>query len=573
MLPGTIEKAVRSLPTVIGSGRRVNGLFRLMKSPLLWEQAYQKIAPNKGAMTPGVDGQTLDGFSPEKVRTIIDRLAEGSYRPQPARRVYILKVNGKKRPLGVPTTEDKLVQEVARMLLEQIYEPLFAQHSHGFRSGHSCHTALESIRATWTGMKWLIDVDVVGFFDHIDHEVLIGLLEKRIVDRRFVRLIRGLLKAGYMEDWVYHRTYSGTPQGGVVSPLLANIYLHELDMFMQQRIASFTKGDKRARSKDGRRLSLRIGYLRKKVDALRAEGHPDSPQIASLLEEIGRLKAERATVPASDAFDPNYRRLRYCRYADDFLIGIIGSKAEARQIMDEVRNFLTDHLKLTISAEKSGIRKASDGARFLGYEVCTTTNRNPHKATFKGRPTLRRGLMDRLQLHVPRERVIRFVNAKGWGDYEAFRPRGRPALHFASEVEIVLAYNAEWRGFANYYALADNVKRKLNKGGYFALLSCVKTIAGKHRTSARKIFATLRRGMDFFLRFEVGDKTRAIKLWQLKDLRRHPRTWGGIDSPPSGQFVFSRTELVERLNARACERCGRTDLPCEVHHVGNVTNQ
>ncbi len=229
MLPDTIERAVRSLPTIIRSGRRVNGLFRLMKSPLLWEHAYQQIAPNKGAMTPGVDGKTLDGFSPEMVRSIIDRLADGSYRPKPVRRVYIPKANGKKRPLGVPTTEDKLVQEVVRTLLEQIYEPLFSQHSHGFRKERSCHTALESIRAKWTGVKWLIDVDVVGFFDNIDHDVLIGLLEKRIADRRFVRLIRGLLKAGYIEDWVYHRTYSGTPQGGVVSPMLANIYLHELD--------------------------------------------------------------------------------------------------------------------------------------------------------------------------------------------------------------------------------------------------------------------------------------------------------------------------------------------------------
>jgi RNA-directed DNA polymerase len=287
-----------------------------MKSLLLWEQAYQRIAPNKRAMTPGMDGQTFDGFSPQKVRSIIDRLAEGSYRPRPVRRVYIPKASGKKRPLGVPTMEDKLVQEVVRMLLEQIYEPLFSQHSHGFRSGRSCHTALESIRATWTGMKWLIDVDVVGFFDNIDHNVLIGLLEKRIADRRFIRLIRGLLKAGYIEDRVYYRTYSGTPQGGVVSPMLANIYLHELDMFMQQRIASFTKGDKRARSEDGRRLGLCIGYLRKKVDAMRAEGHTASPQVVSLLEEIARLKVERATVPASDAFDPNYRRLRYCRYAD-----------------------------------------------------------------------------------------------------------------------------------------------------------------------------------------------------------------------------------------------------------------
>ncbi|WP_222594266.1 reverse transcriptase domain-containing protein, partial [Kozakia baliensis] len=292
MLPNTIEKAVGSLPTVVRSGRRVNGLFRLMKAPLLWEMAYQKIAPNKGAMTPGVDGDTFDGFSPEKVRAIITRLADGSYRPSPVRRVYIPKANGKKRPLGVPTTEDRLVQEVVRTLLEQIYEPLFSQRSHGFRPGRSCHTALEHIRATWTGVKWLVDVDVVGFFDNIDHDVLLGLLEKRIADRRFIALLRGMLKAGYVENWVFHRTYSGTPQGGVVSPMLANIYLHELDELMEAKVASFTRGGRRAPSVEGRRIMNRLTRLRKQVDQLRAAKGEDDPQITSMLDEIGRLKAE-----------------------------------------------------------------------------------------------------------------------------------------------------------------------------------------------------------------------------------------------------------------------------------------
>lgn len=570
MLPNTVLRAVESLPTVVASGRQVNGLFRLMKSPLLWEQAYQKISPNKGAMTPGVDGDTFDGYSPEKVAAIIARLADGSYRPQPVRRVYIPKANGKKRPLGVPTTEDKLVQEVVRSLLEQIYGPLFSEHSHGFRPARSCHTALESIRSVWTGVKWLVDVDIVGFFDNIDHDILMNLLNKRIADKRFLALIREMLKAGYIEDWVYHKTHSGTPQGGVVSPILANIYLHELDSFMQNRIEAFDKGTRRSPSVEGRRIMNRLARLRKRVDQLRAEGHGDTPEITSILDEIGRLKAERMTVPASNAFDPNYKRLRYCRYADDFLIGIIGSKAEARQIMSEVRQFLTDQLKLVVSDEKSGIRKASDGARFLGYDICTHTNRNAHKASFAGRPTVRRGLADRLQLHVPRDRVVRFVNSKGWGDYDAFRPRQRPALTLASDVEIVLAYNAELRGFANYYALADDVKRKLNKAGYMALMSCVKTIAAKHKTSKRVIFRQLRQGQDFYVRFKVGDEDRAIKLWQLKDLRRTARAWGKIDLLPFPQFVFSRTELVERLNARECERCGATDVPCEVHHVRKV---
>lgn len=571
MLPSSVARAVESLPTVVRSGRRVNGLFRLMKTSPLWVQAYQKIAPNKGAMTPGVDGKTFDGFSPEKVASIIKRLADGTYRPQPVRRVYIPKANGKKRPLGMPTTEDKLVQEVVRSLLEQIYEPVFSQHSHGFRPARSCHTALDGIRSVWTGVKWLVDVDVVGFFDNIDHDILMSLLERRIADTRFLALIRGMLKAGYVEDWVYHKTYSGTPQGGVVSPILANIYLHELDQFMRAKIEGFDKGTKRSPSVEGRRITNRLTRLRKKVDQLRAERQgEDSPEIASMLDEINRLIAERKTVPASDAFDPNYKRLRYCRYADDFLIGVIGGKDEARQIMAEVRQFLTGTLKLSVSDEKSGIRKASDGTRFLGYKVCTNTNDNAHRATFAGRRTVRRGLADRLQLHVPRDRIVRFVNGKGWGDYDAFRPRQRPALTLASDVEIVLAYNAELRGFANYYALADDAKRKLNKAAFMALMSCAKTIAAKHRTSARAIFARLRQGQDFYIRFKVGDEQRAIKLWRLKDLDKTPRKWGTIDLAPFPQFVFSRTELVERLNARVCERCGRSDLPCEVHHVRKI---
>ncbi|WP_201765275.1 group II intron reverse transcriptase/maturase [Phenylobacterium zucineum] len=234
------------------------------------------------------------------------------------------------------------------------------------------------------------------------------------------------------------------------------------------------------------------------------------------------------------------------------------------------RTFLAEHLKLTVSDEKSGIHKASDGARFLGYEVCTSTNHNPHRAIFKDRPTLRRGLADRLKLRVPRDRVVGFVNGRGWGDYDAFRPRQRAALTLTSDVEIVLAFNAEWRGFANYYALADDVKRKLNKAGYMALMSCLKTIAAKHRSSVPKVAARMRVGTDFYVRFKVGDEARAIKLWQLKDLRRDVRTWGGLDMSPSPQFVFSRTEMVERLNARQCERCGGTDQPCEVHHVRRI---
>lgn len=573
MLPSTVEKAIGSLPAVVRSGRRVNGLFRLMKSPTLWDQAYQKVAANKGALTPGVDGRTFDGYSPEKVRAIIARLRNGTYKPAAVRRVFIPKADGRLRPLGIPTTEDRLVQEVVRILLNEIYEPLFCEDSHGFREGRSCHTALKNVYAVWTGVKWLVDVDVVGFFDNIDHDILIRLLEKRLADKRFIALIRGMLKAGYIEDWRFHRTLSGTPQGGVVSPLLANIYLHELDEWMQARMAIFNKGKKRAIFPEYRRATDRLFRLRRQVERLRASEVPDQGAITSLLDEIGRLSARCRTMPATDSFDPSYRRLRYCRYADDFIIGVIGSKAEARQIMEEVRTFLADHLKLTVSEQKSGISHASDGARFLGYDIHTHTHPNAHRANFgHGRRVTRRGLRDRVKLRVPREKVLRFVRDKKWGDFDACKPTHRAALIYASDVEIALAYNAELRGFASYYALACDVKRKLNKAEYLAFGSFLRTLAAKHKSTTTRIARRLRRGQDFYIRYEARGKPRAVKLWKLKDLEKKVVRYGAIDAALRTPFVYHDTELVERLNARTCERCGRDDRPCEIHHLRRLSD-
>jgi len=360
--------------------------------------------------------------------------------------------------------------------------------------------------------------------------------------------------------------------GGLVSPLLANVYLHELDEFMQNQISSFDKGNHRALPPAYRCMRGRISRLRKQVERLRSQECADEAQISSRLADIGRLNAECRAIPATDAFDPNYRRLRYCRYADDFLIGVAGSKAEARQIMGKVRVFLADSLKLTVSEEKSGITHGSDGARFLGYDVCTRSNPKSHRAEFGGRRVTRRGLRDRLHLNVPREKVVSFVNGKGWGNYDASKPTHRTALLYASEVEIALAYNAELRGFANYYALANDVKRKLNKAEYLAFGSFLRTIARKHNSTTARVAKRLRRGQDLQVRFMVQGKIRSVKLWKLKDLEKKVRTYGAIDTTPRLPYLFNRTELVERLNARECERCGRSDQPCEVHHLRRLSD-
>jgi group II intron reverse transcriptase/maturase len=318
MLPETIHRRLDSIPNLSRQGKRINGLFRLLDGPELWQKAYEEIAQNQGALTPGSTSNTLDGFSLERVENIIRAIKEGRYQFAPVRRIHIPKPNGKTRPLGIPTADDKLVQAAVKLLLELVYEPVFSDHSHGFRRQRSCHTALDQIRRLWNGTKWIIEVDVVSFFDNISHSVLLRLLSKRIDDKRFLDLIENMLKAGVMEDWEFKPSFSGTPQGGVASPILANIYLHELDQFMAKMKADFDQGKGRRRTAEYRHLKGVIGRKRAVLATLKAEGaNVTSTEVATLLAELEDLEKRLLLTPSADPMDPGYRRLSYCRYADD----------------------------------------------------------------------------------------------------------------------------------------------------------------------------------------------------------------------------------------------------------------
>jgi group II intron reverse transcriptase/maturase len=573
MQAASIETRIGRLPALSRAGKRINGLHRLMRSSHLYELAYMRVSRNQGALTPGIDGATFDGMSLEKIARLTRQVAEGSYRPRPVRRVYIPKANGKSRPLGIPTVEDRLVQEVIRTILQAIYEPVFLHESHGFRPGRSCHTALETIQRTWTGTKWLIEVDVRGFFDNIDHAVLLSLLERRIDDPRFVGLIRAMLEAGYMEDWTVERTYSGTPQGGVVSPLLANIYLHELDLFMSEMKAGFDRGAKRRVNPAYKSAESAIRRLRRKVEAIRANG-ADEAEVSAVFERIAALDEARRTMPSTDPMDPNFRRLRYCRYADDFLIGVIGSKEEARAMMATVQAFLAERLHLDVSAEKSGISDASKGSRFLGYDIRTVAPRRPtvmvERRRSDGSPMRvpRRPSTGNVRLTVPRDRVTAFCRRNGYGNLEQRRADVRPQFLSSSDAEIIVAYNAEFRGFANYYALANGVKRSLSLLELIVTSSLFKTIANRHRTSVRKTSRQLRTGSGYVLEHIIQEEPRVLGVWLLKHLRPRTRTDPVVDVVSTALgLARSRNDLITRLNARLCEACGNRDGPFEVHHV------
>src|SRR5260370_20423440 len=316
MLTATVIRRLEALGTISQQGKRLNGLFRLMENPIVWHEAYANIYANDGALTKCVDEVTLDGFSKPRVASIIARLKAGTYRFKPVRRTYIRKANGKKRPLGVSSGDDKLVQEVVKIILARIYEPVFENSSHGFRSGRSPHTALEQIRQEWTAVKWLVDMDLQSYFDTIPHDVLITLLKKKIEDKRFIRLIKAMLDAGYLEDWTYHTTYSGVPQGSIVSPILANVYLHELDLFIKELKKRFEQGKKRKKNLLYYRYADRIKRLRAKWDSLKGkEGTEKALQV--IQDEIRRTDQLRKQIPSGDPFDAGYKRVFYARYADD----------------------------------------------------------------------------------------------------------------------------------------------------------------------------------------------------------------------------------------------------------------
>lgn len=581
MLSDRLIKKLEGIEKCSKGNHKVRRLFDIMvNNPELWVQAYANIYPNSGAVTPGVDGISLDGLSHNRITMLIQKLKEDKYPYQPAKRVYIPKAKGSKRPLGIPSGNDKLLQEVTRILLERVYEPIFSENSHGFRPNRSCHTALEQIRHIWNGSKWLIEFDIKGFFNQLDHQLLLQFLEKRIDDLKFLRVIRRMLKAGYLEDWKFHKTYSGTPQGGIASPILANIYLHELDEFMEKKIKSFSQGKKRARNPEERRMSNQKTALSKQIEHFKALGNEQAAH--RLFTQWKTLGEIQRSFSSGKPDDPHFKRLWYCRYADDLVVAVIGSKEEAQQIKSSIIQFIEERLNLECSPQKTRIVHASEGIRFLGYNVLTLTTPRLRKVKQRGRYVLKRSLRDQMDLQVPREKVHQFCHKKNYGSFDQVKGIHRKYLIWQSDLEIISVFNAELRGIANYYALASNVKTELNRLFYIAKMSAVKTLAAKHKSRTGAIYR--RFGKEVKVSYKSQGKDKVRKLFTLKDLeRKKPSTYGKlgydtlissgkeVDQLPQFFKYRSKAELIQRLNARECEYCGTTQGNFEVHHVRKLS--
>ncbi len=534
------ERGKRGLP--------LTHVYRLLFNPALYLHAYGKIYRNKGAMTKGSTAETVDAMSLSKINAIIELLRYERYRWTPVRRIYIEKKHSKKmRPLGMPSWSDKLLQEVIRLILSAYFEPQFSSHSHGFRPNRGCHTALSESYHQWVGTTYFIEGDIAACFDSLDHTVMMNTLRETIHDGRFLRLIETLLQAGYLEDWRYHQTLSGCPQGSILSPVLANVYLNTVDTFVETVLMpQYTKGERR---------KMNPIYTR-------VQGEAQRRRRAGQWKEAKALRKQQQQLPCYDTTDPDYRRLRYLRYADDILLGFAGPRAEAEQIKRQLGDFLRERLKLTLSQEKTLITHArTQAARFLGYNLVVL--HNDRKRDRRGY----RSINGQIGLQVPME----VIKAKCTPYQKSGKPVQRKERSNDTAYSIIAQYQQEFRGLAEYYQLAVN-RYRLNRLKWVMERSLVATLAQKFRVSISKIYDR------YETTIETPDGPRKVlQITVEREGGKKPliARWGGISLARRNKAILDdsiapmwggRSELEKRLLADICELCGsREDV--EVHHI------
>ena len=545
-------------------------LYRNLYNPEFYLQAYQNIYANKGAMTSGINGMTLDGFGRDVVNNLILQIKNHSYQPNPVKRVYIPKKNGKKRPLGISSSADKLVQEVIRMILESIYEPTFSKRSHGFRHDKSCHTALQQIQNTFTGVKWFVEGDIKGYFDNIDHHILINILRKRIKDEAFIELIWKFLKAGYMENWKYNATYSGVAQGSGFSPILANLYLDKFDKYIDKYKSSFDRGTERKYNNEYTVYQGR--YMRFKKKCEKNWNAMTEIERQNALEKQEELRKNMLSLPSKDPMDKNYRKIQYTRYCDDFLIGVIGSKEDAIKIKQDIKEFLLNELKLELSDEKTLITSGKDKAKFLSYEITICQDLKTRK-TSRGQCRVFNG---RVKLYVPKEKwinklkqydMLKIVNIKG--QKEKWKTLERGELAYLKPNEIVIKYNEQIRGLYNYYKLANNVS-VLNKYYYVAEYSMYKTFALKYRITMTQAKLRFTRNGEFKVPYETTSGTKYATFYNKGFTKSKKPMQADEDIIPDYASLYKPKELYKRFKKQKCELCGKENTEVKVHQVASL---
>jgi len=496
-------------------------IFRILYKNDIWKAAYENLKSNKGALTPGsVSAGTMDGISLEKLNRLKEKVCSEQYTFKTVKLTNIPRPDGRKRPLGLPTTNDKIVQEVIRLILEAIYEPVFSELSFGFRSGRGCHDALDHVENKFRWVDNVIERDLEQAYPTISHHILINTLEKRIEDPRFIRLIWKLLRCGVLSKERTTWLKTGVPQESIVSPILANIYYHELDEFIQKIMINTTtpKSDRRnLKSSAYKSIEYKISKIRKEIER-HEQNSPTRQESAKKIKALRKQCLETATSKSKIIL------IEYVRYADDWMIGIAGDKKLAYNIKEEVDNFMKNTLDQKLNPFKTKVTDLRSGnLSFLGYEIFLPRNRPISGSKGKVVRIIRRG-QPQLRFDIPVAKVTeRYVNKGYLKKFKnKIRPISRASYTVLEDHVIVSHYRSLWLGILNYYSGCTN-RGRLQYIHYLLHMSCAMTLGHRHRMSCSKIFK--KHGKSLTVKIPNIDKDKTISFPYKTTWRLSERKW------------------------------------------------
>jgi group II intron reverse transcriptase/maturase len=540
-------------------------IFRILKKDEIWITAYEKLKSNKGALTARITPETIDGMSLERLKRLQNQVCLEKYKFKNVKLTYIPRPDGRKRPLGLPTANDKIVQEVIRMILEAIYEPIFSELSFAFRSGLGCHDALYHVEQRFRWVDYVIESDIEQAYPTIDHHILINILKKRINDPRFIRLVWKLLGCGVLDEERIMWSKKCVPQGSIISPILANIYYHELDEYvlkLKNQYETNVKNNKGLKNKAYKSFEYKINKVYKEM----IKFDPQSSERQNLAKQLKKLRTERLKVKGLKA---KIIRIEYVRYADDWIIGVLGSRKLASNIKDLISDFMTNSLAQKIHPSKTKITDIRKGnAQFLGYELFLPRNRPISSYKGKGVKTIRRG-QPQLRLNIPVKKITKTYVERGYLKQlkNQVRPISKASYSVLEDHVIVSHYRSLCLGLLNYYSGCTN-RGRLQYIHYLLHISCAMTLGHRHRKSISKIFA--KHGKTLSVKIPNTNKKVSFPYktsWKLSE-----RKWlrGKRVSIPTIRYA----NLVSQSSlGLPCVICDSDEGPIEMHHVKHVRKE
>ena len=541
-------------------------LFRLLRKEDIWIAAYENIKANQGALTPGVTKETLDGIDLTRLRKLQMKVLDESYQFSPVRQTWIPKANGEKHPLGIPTFNDRIVQEVIRMVLEAIYEPIFDNRSFGFRKGLGVHDALQYVETRFRWIDWVIENDIQSAYPTIDHKRLSDILGQRIEDGRFMNLIRKSLKGGIFVNPNTLYSTLGVPQGSIVSPILANIYFNELDKWVTQKAAQVYAEKLTTRHPQYRKLEYRIQKLSKQLKSVSR----NDQERKELVREIKGLIQLRNQTPS--LLDQGIK-LRYTRYAEDWIIGIKGPRQLAEQIQNELKSFLQFHLKQELHPKKTKITNLRAGkVFFLGYDIFLPRNMKIGKYKKQGGKQTMRRSTPTLRFQLPVDQVIKCLKERGYITYDKknkIRPISKSSYTPLEDVVIVNHFKSVWLGLKNFYSGSTN-RSHLQYIHYLLHTSCAMTLAHRHRSSVRKIMKKHGKRLEIMDKRVNPPKMVAAFPYQTK-WKIADRKWQYAKRFKDPFRIYANRISKSNLG-KPCFICQATEQ-IEMHHVKHLRKQ